>query len=380
MDVGRLSETLSWMRSQESSLKIQEKLAALQSALQNLSGNPGEQSYQIQLTKTMKDLVNAVEKFQSNFDPAELARISEIGGDPYFTSTLTNSINKEIVENAMSPASALSFVTALLEERRLYIERVTTTEVGVDSFVEYGSSLAEGEAVLGFEIPREIFDNEFKDFISELRTILRIVRVFSELECGSMPEIKLGNLSSTDPLIFLNAPPVIVASIAGVISWILSEWKKIEEIRKLRAETSKISGFDKKEIEEFFDKKIQTTLDKIIEEKVSTLIENGKLSAARKNELDSEMNWALKALFARIERGMRVEVETKLIAKSDDAELTPSQQKNEEVLKEVQRVRSELSFPVARDSSILSLPKTPDREFDEGKRAPPRQKRQKPTI
>ncbi len=51
-----------------------------------------------------------------------------------------------------------------------------------------------------------------KDFVDELRTINRIVRVFAEIVIGSMPEVKLGKISSSDPLVFLHTAPVLIAS------------------------------------------------------------------------------------------------------------------------------------------------------------------------
>lgn len=357
MDVRRLSEVLGWMRSDESRLKIQVKLTNLQAALQNLSSSPGDQNFQVQLTSSLDELSNTLENVTNKYDPSETDRIKEIGGGPFFTRAMSDRILAQIAANPMSPATALEEINKIVEERQKFISRVKSTELGIDEFVEYGLSVEQGEAAVGFEIPRDLFDNEFRDFIAELRAILRIVRVYAEVELGSTPEIKLGTISSTDPLIFLHTPPVVVASIAAAVSWILSNWKKLEEIRKLRAETAKLKDFDKSEIEEFFDSKISSTLDRAISDKVTELMAKSKLDDSRKAELDSELGWALKALFARIERGMRVEVAVHLLKSDDENPLTEDQQKQQEILAKIDQLAGELSFPRVEAEPILSLPK-----------------------
>lgn len=361
MDVTRLSETLGWLRNEESQNKIQGKLNTLRDHLQNLTGSPGDSNHQLEFSKSLEELDSALSKIEASYDPAQMGRIREIGGEPFFSRRLVDRIRAQLTANPMSPATALEDVNQLLESRAEFVANVESTEAGVDFFVPYENGLEAGSAAIGFEIPRTIFDNEFKDFISELRVLQRIVRVFAEVEIGSVPEIKLGKISSTDPLIFLDAPPILVASIAASVSWLLTQWKKFEEIRKIRAETVKLGQFEAAEIEEFFDKKISERLDKAIDEKVSEMVEGSQLKDARKAELDSELAWALKALFARVERGMRVEVQTRLL--EDNEELTPVQEEQQVVLRRVEKVAGELTFPRIEPSEpILQLPRLAENE------------------
>lgn len=360
MDVGRLSQTLSWMRSDERTHKIQAKLTNVQNALQNLTNSPGDQNFQTELTASLTELSSTLTLLSFGYDPSQLGRLIEVGGGPFFTSNLIDRIKTQINANPMSPATALEDVNKLVEQRQAFISRVKSTEDGIDSLIEYEGVLKPGEAALGFEIPRELFDNEFKDFINELRFIQRVVRVFAEVEIGSVPEIKLGSLSSTDPLIFLNAPPVLVASIAASVGWLLTQWKKFEEIRKIRADTAKIGEFTKDEMEQFFDRKISESLDKAVAERVDEMLSKSKLDAARRAELDSELAWAMKALFARVERGMRVEVSVNYLEFEDEQELSELQKEEQAILSRVDALSNELTFPQIEVEPILALPKMPD--------------------
>lgn len=360
MDVSRLSETLGQLRYQEGLHKLQAKLLSVRDALESLSSNPGDHGSQVALTSSLDNLYNTISTVVDAYDPAELDRMIEIGAGPYFTHAMPDRIRAMIAANPMSPATALEDVRTLSEQRKVYIDRVVETEKGIDSFVPYSRHLSPGESDIGFELPRSMFDNEFKDFISELRTLQRIMRVFSEVETGSVPEIKLGQISSSDPLIFLHAPPVVILSIAGSISWLLREWKKLEEIRKLRAETAKIGQFESSELEEFFDKKIQEKLDIAIGTQAEKLLDAGKLKGTRRAELDSELSWALRALFARVERGMRIEVRVEELPEKKDGEEANSAER--QLIESVQKIAKDLHFPRIEAEPILSLPKSAENE------------------
>lgn len=362
MDATRLSETLGWLRADEQSNKIQAKLVAVQAALQNLTGNPGDQNFQKQLNDSLTELGNTLQKTAKKYSPAEADRIEEIGGNPFFTENMSDRIKAEISNNPMTPTIVLQDVNEIVRSREEYVKKIQDTERGIDDLIGYTDQVETGEAAIGFEIPRSLFDNEFRDFISELRAIQRIVRVCAEVETGSPPEIKLGQLSSTDPLIFLNTPPAVVASIAFSVSWVLNQWKKFEEIRKVRAETAKLKEFDNSELENFFDKKITDSLDKAVAEKVAEMMSSSKLDETRKAELDSELAWALKALFARIERGMRVEVVASLLKKPDEGELSDEQKQKQDALGSVQKLASQLAFPRVDAEPILSLPRMSEQD------------------
>jgi hypothetical protein len=156
--------------------------------------------------------------------------------------------------------------------------------------------------------------------------------------------------------VFLNTTPVVIASIAGSVSWLLTQWKKLEEIRKIRADAAKLGQFDQSELEDFFDKKITERLDDAINTKVEELIGAGKLSAPRKAELDSELAWALKALFARVERGMRIEVAIeKLDPKDEPNEMETAANA---MLDKIGELSGELSFPRLEAEPILALPRS----------------------
>jgi len=359
MNVNRLSQVLGWLRSDERELAIQKKLISVQTNLQNLAASPGDSNHQISLNDSLKALESALREFETRYDPAEIDRIIEIGAGPYFTSAMAARIKADIEANPMTPAAAVEDVNKLVTDRKNFNDKVSSTEDGIDYFVEYHDEVEAGTAAIGFEIPRSLFDNDYKDFIDELKSINRIIRVISEVNIGTMPEIKLGNISSSDPLIFLHTTPALVASLGVGVSWALNQWKKYEEIRKLRAETAKIGQYSEKELEDFLDNKVKKSLDAAVKEEVLRLSTESSLENPRKKELESELSWALKALFARVERGMRVELSVSLLSTPEEGqELSEENAEKQASLQKVQQISDTLAFPKLETAPILTLPKS----------------------
>ena len=70
MDVNRLSEVLSWLRSEENTHKFQAKITSVRDTLQNLANSPGDQSSQVNLANALQELASAFTAFQADYDPS----------------------------------------------------------------------------------------------------------------------------------------------------------------------------------------------------------------------------------------------------------------------------------------------------------------------
>ncbi len=170
------------------------------------------------------------------------------------------------------------------------------------------SELEEGTAEIGFLIPRELFEDEFDQFIKQLAVINRIIREFSEAATGSAQEIKVRQISSSDPLLFLGLDPITIGMIGATITWALDVWKRVSEIRGLRVTASKIPTFKEPDLK-FFDDKIKTTVAAEIETKAKELQGLAKDKDARTSgERRTHITWVLKTLLALVERGLKVEI------------------------------------------------------------------------
>jgi len=152
-----------------------------------------------------------------------------------------------------------------------------------------------------------------------------------------------------------------IAAIGAAVTWALSTWQKLEEIRKIRAETRKIKGFGTKEIEKLFDDQIQNSVNEAIEEHVNSLLGKPKGQAGRINEQRTDLLWATRALFARMERGMTVEIRflspPSLPSKQEDGSdaVGKTKGKASDVYEVLDKIADELVFPQIDEAPVLSL-------------------------
>src|SRR3546814_17998548 len=83
---------------------------------------------------------------------------------------------------------------------------------------------------------------------------------------------------------------------------------QVEEIRKLRAETSKHKSFTEEEIEGFFGEKIRKTIDDNVSAKVTELLGPADGRAGRREEQRTDLTWTLEYILSRVSRGMTVDI------------------------------------------------------------------------
>ena len=146
--------------------------------------------------------------------------------------------------------------------------------------------------------------------------------------------------------------PVAVA-VAGSITWLLNTWKQALEIKDLRLK-AKNAGFEEDELKIFEDK-----VDKLVAESIDERIEQivGERKDARANELRNGLSYAHRALLARIERGMTVEVRFLPPQVADSEEEQPGETEVQETYTALAAYAQAMEFPEITEEPILKLPR-----------------------
>jgi len=178
------------------------------------------------------------------------------------------------------------------------------------------------------------------------------------VETGQAPEIRVGQISTSDPLIFLGVNAVVIIALGRAIKWGIGIWKDIEDIRKVRAETEKLKAHSKDELKAFFDDKITVKIQQAVEEKAAALVEESKLDQGRKNEIKKPLSDALEVLLAYVERGMTIELRMlppPTEAPNEDG-TEPEKTPEEKNAAAVQALKAELKFLEPPVSPIMALP------------------------
>lgn len=355
MNASRLREILELLIQSESKYKIQEVLGKVNGHLNEIVSAPQEPEHQKNFAETLERLRKSMNGMVATFEPAQIDLFTEIGADKYFVSDIPGDIVQSVRDNPITPTVAKDYVGQFLAERQSYLSEINQLRDNLEKIGIVVSELEEGTAEIGFLIPRELFEDEFDQFIKQLAVINRIIREFSEAATGSAQEIKVRQISSSDPLLFLGLDPITIGMIGATITWALDLWKRVKEIRGLRVTASKIPEFKEAELK-FFDDKIKTTIAAEIKTKAKELQGLAKDNDSRTpEERHTHITWVLETLLALVERGLKVEI------RSLPPPPMPEDAEDPEAairlaFKKLNETIPQLVFPEVEGSPVLELP------------------------
>ncbi len=322
--------------------------------MQGIVNSPSQPDPQTQYSSNFAALHNNAAMMLAAFTPAELELLEEIGATPFFGTDPSVEIAAISQQNAVTPAVILAKLQKTLSDRERYIGHITQLRDQLNALGIKANNVSPGTAELGFLLPRPLFNNELSGLIGELSVLSRILRIFAEAVTGGYEPVQVRQISTTDPLFGLGMSVAVVVAISKAVTWSLATWKTVEEIRKLRNETQRNPAFSDEEIKAFFDSKIEKAIDDAIKLKASQIAPpNGE---GRSHELLTGMEWALRSILTRVERGMTVEVRF-LPPKSAKGAEPPSPDQIQQ-FEELRAVAPELKFPPAAPDPILALPPT----------------------
>ena len=294
---------------------------------------------------------------QENFEPAEIKRFEEIDARPFFVDDIPGDIARRVAENPATPAVVQQYVGDLVTRRQDFLNTLAELRERFDRLGITASRLEPGEAEVGFTIPRQLFEGNLDGLIGELREIRFIIRAFSEAATGSVEPIVVKQISTTDPLFFFGVSVSAIVAIGKAVHWVLDTWKKVEDIRQVRAQTRKLNIEGDKAILDMFDLSITKTIDAAVEAKVKELVPPTDGKDGRARELDTHLNRALHSLFARIERGMTVEIRFLLPpVRSEAVGLEAPGETTAAPFAQLAEISSQLVFPPPAAEPVLALP------------------------
>lgn len=290
-------------------------------ALEQLTAQPQQANNQQQLTNSLNQLYQKLEESPvDNYSPAWRDAMEEMGISREFGKTLMDDI-KGIFER-----NQITYQVALQELKELH-QKIQQTENHLNGLVQsleyFGvgeDELEKDECEIGVIIPRNYVENNLKNFGEELVDLEKTLIVFSELATGSRVPLQVRTISSSELSVFLEYIPQIGACIAVAVERIVALYKKILEIKKLKADLvknevpdEKLQGIDEY-AESIFDPQLKEIADELIENYAK------RIEKKRKNELKIELRHALGKLANRIDRGFNIELRVARDAEEPDEE------------------------------------------------------------
>jgi hypothetical protein len=341
-----LYATLKFFDELDSRLKLQTTLEAIQAALTNLVNQPAQPQYQTQLATALSSFESAANKLAVSVTPSQNVGIASMGGADFFAPDIAERVKNSIQTNAMTPSVARDFVQDLATKRAEFLATVRAARQALEKLGIKASTLQPGAADLAFLIPRDIFDNHLAAFAKELGFISRLMQDFSEAITGQPEQVELEELSSSVPTVALAASVGVISVIATIVNKFIDAWKKIEEIRQMRAKLTEM-GLRKAALEELTEE-ITVTVNQVVEEATELVLVKYPGSPERKNELANAIRQDTHRLFGQIERGLTVEFRTTATKEKDESE-------GGKALANISNLASTMQFPdIAREPMLLT--------------------------
>ncbi|MBM1219625.1 hypothetical protein JQU17_05400 [Ponticoccus sp. SC2-23] len=354
MNVEFLYDIVEMLLNGEKKFPIGESMDEMSLSLGRLASNPADQASQTSLSVAMLSLEEHINARSITLLPAEVDSISQLGGQRFFTKILLEDVRKMIAENSLSPVVAKKALDELISARQTFISELEALKRSIVYFELEGRHIDDDKAGVGFKLPRKVFSNDFGEFRDELKTFHFIFDSFSLMTKKEVARPELGPISSSDPLVFAILDPVVAAKIAGAVAWLLHVWKKIEEIRKLRAETAKLQMDS---LVTAFDDEIKKKIKSEIDEYAESILKEEKSKSDR--EISSRIVKSLNLLFQRVERGVTIELmlppKKEDLSQNEDEDESKPQTDTDSSMTRLREVEVELRFPRANDVPILEL-------------------------
>lgn len=350
MNLGQLRSLVKQIIADEAELKVQKVLTQFRDALNNAVQSPSAPT-QLEVASKFGTLQQVMRVFAGRYQPAQQHRLEEMHALGFFNEDFPVEIEQMMASNQMTLAIVQQAVDKFLKQRQGFLDHMNSVSNSFN-FLQLGDEeIDSGRPEVGFQIPRHIFKSELDGLLRELRVIRSVIRTVSQLELGSVPEIEVTTISTSDPMFFFGLDPIVAAQIGVLVTWALNTWKQVEDIRKIRAETSKISAFSAEEIEKIFGDKIKKQVDISIAEKAQELLASSK---AKHKPPEKEVEWVLESILTRIERGMTVEI--KFIPPPVAQPESDAEGKQLQAFNTLQSVVPQLVFSKPEPDPVLKLP------------------------
>lgn len=319
--------------------------------LQNIITQPQQPQFQTTLSNQLLALKDALSKsFINDLSPAWYQVLIELDIDDVFGNKLGDTISKIFSQNQITPATAKQELDLLFNKLNNKISGFTNLIDGLSKLEIGFDILDEGVCEIGVLIPRDFIENDLGKFGKEINDLNFIFNNYSELITGKKQSFQIRNLSTSEPLVTIATITAIAAGIAKTIGWLIDNYKKLLEIKKLKAELVKQGVSDKnlQGIQDHSNDYMKIAIEKIIEKIEAEYQGNG--DGKRKNELINGVRISLNKIANRIDRGFNFEVR---IASTNN-----QKNKDEHIveIKEIQKASEKLQFMKTEGEPILMLP------------------------
>lgn len=355
MNAERLHAICSVLKKEMDSQGIVNSIQTLTSLLGQVANNPQQTQ---KLGQVLTQLYKKLENAQSDsFSPAWRQVLEEIGGSDLLGNNLANRLHEIMERNEITPSIAFEEVQDIAKSIQAFKTAVDNVVSGLKGIQIGAEELEPGECEIGVLIPREAVHSNMVEFGEELKELDFILGTFSEVASGKRQTFDIKTISSSDLMVFLYAIPPVAACIAHAAEKIITLYKTLLEIKKLKGDLKK-QGLAEEEMEgitEHAASKMKCGIEELTAEIIEEYYKG--TDGGRKNELKNAVRIALNKLANRIDQGFNIEVRAEPLEVKDlEEEEQRGPDKNAKYLKTVVDAGKTLRFMKPEGDRLLRLP------------------------
>ncbi|MBL1244589.1 MAG: hypothetical protein COA39_009435 [Sulfurimonas sp.] len=354
MNVETINKLAKDLVEENSRLKIVGHLQNIITALNSIVTQPNQPQHQANLTTYLNNFYQAVSNSNVNeLSPAWYQILVELNIYDIFGNILKERVENILNTNSITPANAKQELDLIFNKLNITIKGFENTVQGLKSLNIGYNELEQGECEIGILIPRSFIDNNLENFGKEIKELTFIFNNFSEFFHGKKIPLELKALSTTDPLITFATITTIAAGIAKTTGFIIDNYKKLLEIKKLKNELKNqgLSETELKGIDDHSNDYMAKKIDELIEaldKEYNIISDNG-----RKKEVLNGLRISLNKIANRIDSGFNFEVRVFINNEQNENEID---NENQKLLDEIKVATHSLQFLKLEGDPILSLP------------------------
>ncbi len=330
-------------------------------ALQQQISQPQQPTHQQQLASHLTNLYQKLENSPvEDYSPAWRDAMIEMRVSEEFASKLRTRIKDIFERNQITLQSAL-------EELQKIHQEVTGTETNLTGLVNGLEYFDVGEDILNIDecevgviVPRSYVKDNLKNFGTELVELEKTLLVFSELATGKREPLKIRQISSSELSVFLQYIPEVGACVAIAVERIVSLYKQLLEIKKLKKELvaqnvpeEQLAGIDTHAASI-----VSPNLDQLATELMEKY--GNHLDQSRKNEVSIEVRHSLNKLANRIDRGFNIELRVTPPEEQDEENESEENNANQVAVQQIIESGSKINHLEQSGEPVLFLPENDD--------------------
>ena len=240
MNIEKLNSLANDIVIENKKLQFVAKFQNILNTLQNVIAQPQQPQHQKNLANQLNELKGALAtSLVDKLSPAWYQVLVELQIENILGVKLIERIDNIFSKNQITPANAKTELDKIFTTLNQKMNGFTNIVSGLKTLNIGLDKLEEGECEIGVLIPREYINNDLGKLGDEIKELTFIFSNYSELIIGKKESFQIRNISTSEPLITVTTVTAIVVGVAKSISWLIDNYKKLLEIKKLKTELNK---------------------------------------------------------------------------------------------------------------------------------------------